>query len=112
MELSDGSVRNGYTVRLSNKRLHSRSFMLHVEGMPPNTSVEAIGVDTSFAGRPILEVGPDTTREVRVLVTSPGWEKLPPSTPVTFRITESVMGEVVTAKRHVQSAGQALRRVT
>ncbi|MEO9527165.1 MAG: FixG Ig-like domain-containing protein, partial [Roseibium sp.] len=93
-----GSVRNGYMVRLSNKRRHDRSFVLHVEGMPPNTLVEAVGVDASFAGRPIVSVGPDTTREVRVLVTSPPGLEMPHSTPVTFRITESVMGEVVTAR--------------
>jgi polyferredoxin len=98
VEQSDGSVRNGYTVRLSNKRRHDRHFMLHVEGMPSNTQVEAVGVTETFAGRPIVQVGPDTTREIRVLVTSPPWEKMPHSTPVTFRITESVMGEVITAK--------------
>jgi cytochrome c oxidase accessory protein FixG len=98
VEQSDGSVRNGYTVRLSNKRRHERHFMLHVEGMPANTMVEAVGTEDTFAGRPIISVGPDTTREVRILVTSPPWAKMPHSTPVTFRITESVMGEVVTAK--------------
>ncbi|MEO1114640.1 MAG: FixG Ig-like domain-containing protein, partial [Pseudomonadota bacterium] len=98
VEQSDGSVRNGYTVRLSNKRRHPRAFMLHVEGMPPNTLVEAVGAESTFAGRPIVEVGPDTTREVRVLVSSPPEAEMPHSTPVVFRITESVMGEVVTAK--------------
>jgi cytochrome c oxidase accessory protein FixG len=49
VEQSDGSVRNGYTVRLSNKRRHDRHFMLHVEGMPPNTQVEAVGVTETFA---------------------------------------------------------------
>jgi len=94
---SDGSVRNGYTVRLLNKRAHARHFMLHVEGMPAGTKVEAVGVDTVFADRPIIEVDRDTTREVRILVTSPPGVKMPESTPVKFRLTESVMGEVVTA---------------
>ncbi|EFO34255.1 4Fe-4S ferredoxin, iron-sulfur binding [Roseibium sp. TrichSKD4] len=96
VEQSDGTVRNGYTIRLSNKRQHARNFVLHVEGMPPRTKVEAIGVEAVFADRPIIEVGPDTTREVRILVTSPPDVKMEKSTPVTFRITESVMGEVVT----------------
>ncbi|MBD1547026.1 cytochrome c oxidase accessory protein CcoG [Labrenzia aggregata] len=94
---SDGSVRNGYTVRLLNKRSHARHFMLHVEGMPAGTKVEAVGVENVFADRPIIEVDPDTTREVRILVTSPPGVKMPASTPVKFRLTESVMGEVVTA---------------
>ncbi|MBD8877790.1 cytochrome c oxidase accessory protein CcoG [Roseibium polysiphoniae] len=94
---TDGSIRNGYTVRLLNKRNHERNFMLHVEGMPAGTSVEAVGIDTTFAGRPIIEVGADTTREVRVLVNSPAGVKMPKSTEIVFRLTESVMGEVVTA---------------
>ena len=45
----------------------------------------------------LIEVDRDTTREVRILVTSPPGVKMPESTPVKFRLTESVMGEVVTA---------------
>ena len=100
---SDGSVRNGYTVRLLNKRSHARHFMLHVEGMPAGTKVEAVGIDTAFADRPIIEVDPDTTREVRILVTSPPGVKMPASTPVKFRLTESVMGEVVTAEDYFKA---------
>ena len=95
---SDGTVRNGYSVRLSNKRHHLRNFILHIEGMPENTKVEAVGVDMVVAGRPIIPVGPDTTREIRILVTSPAGVKMDPSTQVIFRITDSVMGEVVTTK--------------
>ncbi|WP_394701628.1 cytochrome c oxidase accessory protein CcoG [uncultured Roseibium sp.] len=100
---SDGSVRNGYTVRLLNKRPLERHFMLHVEGMPAGTKVEAVGIDTVFADRPIIGVDPDTTREVRILVTSPPGVKMPASTPVTFRLTESVMGEVVTAQDYFKA---------
>lgn len=95
--LSDGGVRNGYTVRLLNKRTHERHFMLHVEGLPANTEVTAIGVEETFAGRPVVDIGPDRTRELRVLVTVPDVSGLDESTPITFRLTESVMGEVVTA---------------
>ncbi len=100
---SDGSVRNGYSVRLLNKRSHARHFMLHVEGMPAGTKVEAVGIEAVFADRPIIEVDPDTTREVRILVTSPPGVKMPASTPVTFRLTESVMGEVVTAQDYFKA---------
>ncbi|MEJ8473318.1 cytochrome c oxidase accessory protein CcoG [Roseibium algae] len=94
---TDGSIRNGYSVRISNKRNHQRDFMLHVEGMPLETRVDVVGIDTVFAGRPIIEVGPDTTREVRVLVNSPAGVEMPKSTKVVFRVTEAVMGEVVIA---------------
>ena len=94
---SDGSIRNGYTIRVLNKRQHERHFVLNVEGMPLGTTVEAIGVDTVFTDKPVVEVGPDTTRELRVLITSPSEAELPKSTDITFRLTDAVMGEVVTA---------------
>jgi cytochrome c oxidase accessory protein FixG len=95
--LSDGSVRNAYTVRLLNKRNHERHIALGVEGLSL-AQVEAVGVETVAGGRPIVSVGPDQTRELRVLVTVPP-EQLP-QRPVslTFRATDVVVGEMATAR--------------
>ncbi|CUA95252.1 cytochrome c oxidase accessory protein CcoG [Pannonibacter indicus] len=95
VQQNDGSVRNGFTVRLLNKQNHERTFMLNVEGMPGGTRVEAIGIDHYVDGRPFIVVGPDQSREIRVLVYSPADAKLASSTPVIFRLTDTVMGEVV-----------------
>ncbi|MBA5776148.1 cytochrome c oxidase accessory protein CcoG [Stappia sp. F7233] len=103
VEQSDGSVRNGYTIRLLNKRTIERSFILSVEGMPAGSRIEAVGVSENVSGRPIVTVGPDQTREVRVLVFSPEDVTMPKSTDVTFRITESVMGEVATASDYFKA---------
>ncbi len=92
--LSDGSVRNGYTVRVLNKRPFERSFALGVEGL--DARVEAVGADSAV--KPVVTIGPDTTREIRVLVFAPAGSRLEKSTPVTFRITDVTMGEVATAK--------------
>jgi cytochrome c oxidase accessory protein FixG len=97
VELSDGAVRNGYMIRLLNKRSHTRNFILSVEGMPAGTRIEAVGIAEHILGKPVIQVGPDTTRELRVLVFSPADATLPPSTPVSFRITETVMGAVAKA---------------
>jgi cytochrome c oxidase accessory protein FixG len=97
VELSDGAVRNGYMIRLLNKRPHTRNFILSVEGMPAGTRIEAVGIAEHVLGKPVIQVGPDTTRELRVLVFSPADATLPPSTPVSFRITETVMGAVAKA---------------
>lgn len=97
VELQDGAVRNGYTIRLLNKRATERNFILSVEGMPQGTRIEAVGISESVLGKPVVPVGPDTTREIRVLVFSPAGADLPATTPVTFRITETVMGKVATA---------------
>ena len=87
VELSDGSIRNGYTVRLLNKRLEPRRFALSVEGLP-GARIEVVGVSSDLGGDPLIEIGPDTTREVRALVFAPAGADLSASTDITFRIVE------------------------
>ena len=87
--LSDGGVRNDYTVRLLNKRPTARSFTISVLGVP-GARIEVVGIDTR-GGRSsrASPSGPDTTRELRVLVTVPAdatAAELARSSDVTFRI--------------------------
>ncbi|MFG1247557.1 cytochrome c oxidase accessory protein CcoG [Xanthobacter flavus] len=86
VRLSSGAIRNAYTIRLINKKLEERTFILSVEGVP-DASLEVIGDNADG-----LTIGPDQTREVRVLVTT--GDKLPPaaSLPVTFRIRDKASG--------------------
>jgi cytochrome c oxidase accessory protein FixG len=97
--LSDGAVRNAYTIRVLNKREHGRTVALNVEGLP-NIAVEAVGIETAMDGRPFIAIGPDRTRELRLLVTVPAGTRLERSVPVTFRITDIVLGEVATMSDH------------
>jgi cytochrome c oxidase accessory protein FixG len=90
VRLSDGSLRNGYTVRIVNKQLVAREFALDILGLS-NVSYEFIGVPGSADGRRVVEVGPDQTREVRVLVTNRN-ASVPPSTPIVFQITDLATG--------------------
>jgi cytochrome c oxidase accessory protein FixG len=78
VRLSDGAIRNAYTVRLTNKQLAERTFALSVDGVP-GAQMEVIGDEADR-----LVVGPDQTRELRVLVTTR--DKLEPgaSLPITF----------------------------
>jgi cytochrome c oxidase accessory protein FixG len=99
--LADGSVRNGYTVRLLNKRPVERSFALTVEGLP-GARLEAVGAPGDH-GKALVSVGPDTTHEVRVLVFAPAGAKLDKSVPVTFRIVDVASGEVATAQDHFKA---------
>jgi len=98
VKLSDGGVRNGFTVRLLNKRPLYRQFLLNVEGLPAEATVQAIGVDEAVSGRPVIDVGPDRTREIRVLIIMPTGHGLPKSTPITFRITDINAGEMAKAE--------------
>ena len=64
VRLSDGGVRNGYTVKILNKRHEARRFALSVEGLP-DAKLTIVGFDD--ATKPI-EVVPDDLRAVRVYV--------------------------------------------
>jgi cytochrome c oxidase accessory protein FixG len=80
VRLSDGRIRNAYTLRVINKELAERSFLLSVEGLE-NPDVEIVGEH----GRRFI-VEPDRTREIRVLVTDRRMDG-PTSRPAWFRIT-------------------------
>jgi len=67
--LSDGSVRNGYTVKILNKLQEPREFGLAVRGLPQST-LAIVGLDAGAA----IRVTTDDLRELRVLVTVPSAE--------------------------------------
>ena len=97
--LSDGSVRNAYTVHLLNKHSYYRTVALDLEGLP-QARMQVVGSDAAIEGRPYVAIGPDQTTEVRVLVTIPPRHKLDKSTSVTFRVTDTDVREAATARDH------------
>jgi polyferredoxin len=64
--LSDGSVRNAYTLKISNKLYSERTLTLTVDGMP-GADVSRVGGED---GLPVFAVGPDAVLSFRVFVTS------------------------------------------
>jgi polyferredoxin len=96
VRLSDGSVRNGYTVRLLNKRGFDRVIAIDVDG-PANATVHVIGTDSITPDRPMIILARDTTTELRVLVTVPSEENSGKSIPVKFHVTDIGLGEVASA---------------
>jgi len=97
VRLSDGSVRNAYTMRLLNKRGFDRVVTIDVEG-PANATVHVIGMDSVTPDRPMIILGRDQTTELRVLVTTSPDTDLAPSTPVKFHVTDIGLGDVATAR--------------
>jgi cytochrome c oxidase accessory protein FixG len=95
--LSDGSIRNAYTVRLANKRGFDRVVAIDVDG-PPNATVHVVGSESVTQDRPMIILGRDATTELRVLVTAGAGAELQKSAPVTFRVTDIGLGEVAKAK--------------
>ncbi len=85
VRLSDGSVRNGYAVHIANKHRDTKNFVLQVTGLA-GADVETIGSEQNAEGQPVITVGPDQTRQVRVIVTTRQPLELEASIPVTFSI--------------------------
>jgi cytochrome c oxidase accessory protein FixG len=67
VRLSDGGVRNGYTVKILNKLHEPRSFHLSVRGLD-GASLSVVGASGDGSA---IRVGTDDLRELRVLVTLP-----------------------------------------
>ena len=64
VRLSDGGVRNGYTVKLLNKRYLPRAFTVGVEGLP-GARLDLIGHE----GGDVVPVPPDNLQSVRLYLT-------------------------------------------
>jgi cytochrome c oxidase accessory protein FixG len=96
VRLSDGAIRNAYTLRVLNKSLEARTFIFTIEGIL-GAHVEVVGALQDPEGRISIEVGPDQTRELRGLVTV--HSALPPaaSLPLMFRIYDLKSGEYARA---------------
>ncbi|EJW09624.1 Type cbb3 cytochrome oxidase biogenesis protein CcoG, involved in Cu oxidation [Rhodovulum sp. PH10] len=95
--LSNGSVRNAYTIRFLNKRSELRTLELTVTGVPIPT-LHVIGEEP--AERTIVAVGPDQTREVRVLVTVPPDAQIGSSNRITFEARDVDSGDNATSTDH------------
>jgi len=82
--LSDGGVRNAYTLRLLNKHSEAHRFAVSIEGMA-GAMLEVIGA-ADENGQAVIEVGPDQTREVRAVISTP--DRVSGSVPITFAIRD------------------------
>ena len=96
VKLSDGSIRNAYTVRLLNKRGFDRVIAIDIDG-PVNATVHVVGTDSVTPDRPMIVMGRDQTTELRLLVTAPSVNNPEKSLPVRFRVTDIGLGEVASA---------------
>ncbi|NLH81657.1 MAG: cytochrome c oxidase accessory protein CcoG [Phyllobacteriaceae bacterium] len=86
---SDGSVRNGYTLRLLNKDAKARELMLSVSGVPADSRLETVSEAGHDGSALILKVDGDQTREIRVILTVPAENKVAASQDVVFRLSSS-----------------------
>src|SRR5690606_20526493 len=99
--LSDGGVRNGYTVKVLNKRHEAIDVDLAVDGLP-GAEMRSVAHDGGA-----LSVPPDDLREMRVLVTVPPQHLgslTPPSTRFDFVVRATDSGTEMRRDAIFQSA--------
>jgi cytochrome c oxidase accessory protein FixG len=106
--LSDGGVRNGYTVKILNKLHEPREFSLDVRGLA-QAGLAIVGMDAGAA----IRVTTDDLRELRVLVTVPAAElaKLESaSTSFALVVRDLASGQATTRATQFQKPASAKGR--
>ncbi len=88
VRLSDGSVRNGYTLKIINKATKARDFEIHLEGLD-GAALKAIGLKNDGAGIRV-HAEPDKVREIKIYVTVPAAKvrSMKASVPVSIVVSE------------------------
>jgi len=104
VQLADGGVRNDYTVRLLNKG-SERSFALDLSGLP-GAQLSVAGVVRKPDGKLVVEVGQDTTREVRLSVQVAPTAVPAKTVDVDIIATDLATGQIASVRDHFVPAGK------
>jgi cytochrome c oxidase accessory protein FixG len=92
VRLADGSIRNGYTVKVLNMRREPREFVLAVDGIA-GARLTAAGSDAPPASTLALRVPADQPRAFRVYVTAAADALTGAEAPLRFRIGDRASPE-------------------
>ena len=93
VQLSDGSIRNGYTYKVLNMVRRDRTFAVSVGGIN-GANLEVVGAET-HDGKADLAVTGDTVGTFRIYVTIPGSNVAAKTNSVYFTLTDKQDGTVV-----------------
>ena len=93
VSLSDGSIRNGFTIRLINKSTTAKDFELSLVGAPEGFTMSAVGVESNNPKSMIVPIDQDITKEIRVQVFAPPKANLDKSQPLSFSVRDTETGE-------------------
>jgi polyferredoxin len=94
VQLSDGSLRNGYTVKILNKQHVPRSFRIAISGLE-GAGMTIVGMS---GPEPTIDVVTDDLRALKVLVTVPATKRdalTSQATPFRFALIDARDGGVV-----------------
>jgi cytochrome c oxidase accessory protein FixG len=92
VQLSNGGIQNGYTVKIINKTRQNRSFLLSLEGLR-GAVVSVVGHE-SDGDLPKLSVRGDSVGSFRVFVRTAAGAATESSVPVSFIVSEVNNGEI------------------
>jgi cytochrome c oxidase accessory protein FixG len=91
VKLSDGSIRNGYTIKIMNMEQRPRQFTLALEDLPGAT-MEMTGSDLPPARSLNVDVEADKLRAIKVYVTAPLGDLVHEQTDFKFDVAENTVG--------------------
>ena len=107
VKLSDGAVRNGYTLKLMNRSTQPAVYRVEFDG-PDHAVMRVVGQDAK--GPVVVPLGPDGQRSLRVFVTAPVARdedhELAHSSPATFRVV-SDHGQIAQKKTVFLTDGES-----
>jgi cytochrome c oxidase accessory protein FixG len=93
VQLADGGLRNGYTLKVLNKIHRTRRFDLKVEGLP-GARLKVVGQANGAGSQ--LSTPPDKLRSFRVLVSVPPGTLKNKSRPIKFIVTDTQGADTAT----------------
>jgi cytochrome c oxidase accessory protein FixG len=96
VKLSDGSIRNGFTLKILNMEAMPRSFEVGIAGLP-GAAIWPAGSDNHKTLSFAVDVEADRLREIKVFVAQPADRVAPGLTPFSFTLRELVGGEAGSA---------------
>ena len=104
VEVSGGGIRNGYTVRILNKKHGEHKFAISVTGLK-DASLSYVGIE---AGEPPVAVKSDDVRAVKVYVTVPGEEaaQMPSTANIAFIVHDTADGTETTRHTNFRGPGK------
>jgi cytochrome c oxidase accessory protein FixG len=104
VKLSDGGIRNGYTLKILNKARATRHFDLALE-RPAGASLQIVGLgEANFAAQG-LEALPDSVATYQVYVRLPAEEGAAATQPLIFVLTDRESGAVVRSESIFRGPG-------
>jgi cytochrome c oxidase accessory protein FixG len=95
----DGAVRNGYTLRFSNKSNETRTFAIEIGGIK-DAVAKSEQADALPDGRLMVSVDPDSTQEIELYVTAPLASATNAGAPIVVKATDLQDGETVSESDH------------